>query len=197
MRQWSFSVKYSTRLKNARDRSPKVKRSPHFNFMKQHRPQQDVNTGFSTSFHCSCAAYTDSHSRTWILDSQPVSIAVVQPTQTATGEPVAVIAKVQQPPRPSSASAQPTSYVVVDDQQPGTSRHAFQPTFSCTFTTGGKSAQHFWIIQSLLQRFPVCLRISRWTHHSHFHPLNLTSTVTSAIFHSSGTVKISQPVQPA
>ena len=33
-----------------------------------------------------------------------------------------MIAKVQQPPRPSSASAQPTSYVDVDDQQPRTSR---------------------------------------------------------------------------
>ena len=32
------------------------------------------------------------------------------------------IAKVQQPSRPSSVSAQPTSYVVMDDQQPGTSR---------------------------------------------------------------------------
>ena len=32
------------RLKNARDRSPKVKRSPHINFQKHHRPQQDVNT---------------------------------------------------------------------------------------------------------------------------------------------------------
>ena len=57
-----------------------------------------------------------------ILETQPVSIPVVQPTQTATGEPVTVIAKVQQPSRPSSASAQPTSYIVVDDQQPGTSR---------------------------------------------------------------------------
>ena len=57
-----------------------------------------------------------------IPETQPVSIPVVQPTQTATGEPVTVIAKVKQPPRPSSASAQPTSYVVVDDQQPGTSR---------------------------------------------------------------------------
>ena len=57
-----------------------------------------------------------------IPETQPVSIPVVQPTQTATGEPVTVIAKVQQPSRPSSASAQPTSYVVVDDQQPGTSR---------------------------------------------------------------------------
>ena len=54
-----------------------------------------------------------------IPETQPVSIPVVQPKQTATGE---LIAKVQQPPRPSSASAQPTSYVVVDDQQPGTSR---------------------------------------------------------------------------
>ena len=57
-----------------------------------------------------------------IPETQIVSIPVVQPTQTATGEPVTVIAKVQQPPRPSSASAQPTSYVVVDDQQPGTFR---------------------------------------------------------------------------
>ena len=56
-----------------------------------------------------------------IPETQPVSIPVVQPAQTATGEPVTVIAKVQQPPRPSSASAQPT-YIVVDDQQPGTSR---------------------------------------------------------------------------
>ena len=57
-----------------------------------------------------------------ILETQAVPIPVVQPTQTVTGEPVTVIAKVQQPSRPSSASAQATSYVVVDDQQPGTSR---------------------------------------------------------------------------
>ena len=44
MRQGSFSVKYSTRPKNARDRSPKVKRSPHIKFQKHHRPQQDMNT---------------------------------------------------------------------------------------------------------------------------------------------------------
>ena len=57
-----------------------------------------------------------------IPETQPVSIPVVQPTQTATGEPVTVIAKVQQPSRSSSASAQLISYVLVDDQQPGTSR---------------------------------------------------------------------------
>ena len=38
-----------------------------------------------------------------IPETQPVSIPVVQPTQTARGEPVTVFAKVQQPPRPSSA----------------------------------------------------------------------------------------------
>ena len=56
-----------------------------------------------------------------IPETQPVSIPVVQPQQTTTGQPVTVIAKVQQPSGPSSSSAQPTSYVVVDDQQPGTS----------------------------------------------------------------------------
>ena len=101
----SFSVKYSTRSKNARDRSPQVNRPPLFNFHKQHRPQEDLNTY---------------HSR------NSVSIPVVQPTRTSTGEPVTVIAKVhqQQPPRPSSSpSTQPAmSYIVVDDQQPGSSR---------------------------------------------------------------------------
>ena len=93
-------------------------------------------------------------------ETQPVSIPVEQPTQTATGEPVTVIAKVQPPPRPSSTSAQPTSYVVVDDQQPGISRQMlFNPPFSLDYPVS-------------LQRLPVCLRISRWIHHSHFHPLN-------------------------
>ena len=36
-----------------------------------------------------------------IPETQPVSIPVVQPTQTAKAEPVTVIAKVQQPSRPS------------------------------------------------------------------------------------------------
>ena len=62
-----------------------------------------------------------------IPETQTVSIPVVPPTQTSTGEPVTVIAKVQQqqPQRPSSSSSstQPaTSYVVVDDQHPGSSR---------------------------------------------------------------------------
>ena len=55
-------------------------------------------------------------------ETPAVSIPVVQPTQIATTQPATVNAKVQEPSRPPSASAQPTSYVVVDDQQPGTSR---------------------------------------------------------------------------
>ena len=57
-----------------------------------------------------------------IPDTQPVSIPVGQPTQIATTWHATVIAKVQQLSRPSLVSAQPTSYLVVDDQQPGTSR---------------------------------------------------------------------------
>ena len=60
-----------------------------------------------------------------IPDTQPVSIPVVQPTQIATTQPATVIVKVQQPSRPSSGSAQPTSYV--DDQQPGTSSRQLEP----------------------------------------------------------------------
>ena len=60
-----------------------------------------------------------------IPETQAVSIPGVQPTQIATTQPATVIGKVQEPSRPSSASAQPTSYVVVDDQQPGTSRQIF------------------------------------------------------------------------
>ena len=50
-----------------------------------------------------------------IPDTQPVSVPVVQPTQIATTQPATVSAKVQQPSRLSSASAQPTSYLIVDD----------------------------------------------------------------------------------
>ena len=50
-----------------------------------------------------------------IPDTQPVSIPVVQPTQIATTQPATVIAKVEQPQGPASASAQPKYYLVVDD----------------------------------------------------------------------------------
>ena len=42
-----------------------------------------------------------------IPDTQSVFVPVVQPSQIATTQPATVIAKVQQPPRPSSALTQP------------------------------------------------------------------------------------------
>ena len=109
-----------------------------------------------------------------IPETQAVFLPVVQPTQIATKQPATVIAKVQQPSRPSSSvSTQPaTSYVVVDDEQPGTSRQMiFNPPFSCSFATGGESTQHFRIIQSPWS-YSKCATVSADPHHSHFHPLN-------------------------
>ena len=57
-----------------------------------------------------------------IPETQGVSIPVVQPQQTTSEKPVTVIAKIQQPLGPSSSAAQPTSYLVLDDQQAGTSK---------------------------------------------------------------------------
>ena len=107
-----------------------------------------------------------------IPETQPVSIPVVQPTQTATGEPVTVIAKVQQPSRPSSASAQPTSYIVMDDQQPGTSRQMISTRLQLHLHHRRKVSTTLLDYPVSLELFPVCFSISRWTHHSHFHPLN-------------------------
>ena len=135
-------MKYSARPKNARDRSPKVKRSPHINFQKHHTAGHEYILT--------------------IPETQPVSIPDVQPTQTATGEPVTVIAKLQQPPRPSSVSAQPTSYVVVDDQQPGTSRQMIYNPPSVAPSQQEKT-QHFWIIQ-LLWSYSQCASASADRH---------------------------------
>ena len=61
----------------------------------------------------------------------------------------------------------------------------------------GKSAQHFWIIQSLCSD-SQCAYVSADGHTTAIFTLSTsTSTVTSAIFHSSGIVKTSQPFQPA
>ena len=57
-----------------------------------------------------------------ILDKQQVSTPKVQPTQMAAPQQPTVIAKVQQSQRSASASSQPASFIVVDDQQPGPSR---------------------------------------------------------------------------
>ena len=108
-----------------------------------------------------------------IPETQTVSIPVVQPTQTATGEPVTVIAKVQQPLRPSSSSStQPaTSYVVVDDQQPGTSRHMSFHPLQMHLHNRRRVSTTLLDYPVSLQVFQVCYSI-RSTHHSHFYPLN-------------------------
>ena len=143
MRLWNFTVKYSTRPKNAGDGSQQLNRSPHFNFQKQRRPQQDVNTyspyrilNQSPFQLCSLlshntACYSDCQSRATIKAFVSISTANI-----------------------SFSCGWPT---VLDFQ---TADVQFgQPTFSCSCTTGGKSTQHFWIIQYLLEEF-------------HFHPLN-------------------------
>ena len=80
-----------------------------------------------------------------------------------------MIAKVQQPSRPSSASAQPTSLVVVDDQQPGT---FFSKHLQLQLHNRRKVSTTLLDYPVSLELFPLCFSINRWTHHSHFHPLN-------------------------
>ena len=106
-----------------------------------------------------------------IPKTQPVSIPVVQPT---TGQPVTVIAKVQQPSGPPSSSAQPTSYVVVDDQQPGTARQMIFNPPSVAPSQQEESQHKTSGLPSLFVAIPSVLTLS-----------TSTSTVTSAIFHSS------------
>ena len=96
-------MKYSTRPKNARDRPPQVKRSPHINFQKH---QSTAGQEYILT----------------IPETQTVSIPVVQHQQTSTGQPVTVITKLQQPSGPPSSSTQPATSYIVMDAQPGTSR---------------------------------------------------------------------------
>ena len=96
-----------------------------------------------------------------IPDTQPVSVPVGQHTQMATIQPATLIAKVQQPQGSASALAQPTSYVVVLDQQPGTSSQlmfTLNPAKTVnphSVASGQQSTQHFWIVMSL------------WNHSKH------------------------------
>ena len=89
-------MKYSTRLNNARERPQQVT-----TFQLPRATQATAGLEYIVT----------------IPDTQPVSVPVVQPTQIATTQPATVIAKVQQPQGPASASTQPTSYLAVDDQQ--------------------------------------------------------------------------------
>ena len=83
-----------------------------------------------------------------ILETHSVSIP--QPQQTTTGQPVTVIAKVQQPSESLSSSAQPTSYVVVDDQQRGTSRQMMFNPPSVATSQQEESPSLFVAIPSVL-----------------------------------------------
>ena len=152
-------MKYSTRPKNARDRSPQVKRSPQL----PEASQSIAGREYSTSLHSSCAASTDYHRTAYYSDCE----------STATIGAFIIVSTANF----LCSCGRPTACDFQTDD--------FQPTFSCTFTTGGESAKTLLDYPVSSQLFPVCLYINRWTHHSHFHPLNFTSTVTSAIFHSS------------
>ena len=59
-----------------------------------------------------------------------------------------------------------------------------------------ESVQHFWIIQSLCS-CSQCAYISTDGHTTDIFTSTSTSTVISAILHSSRTFRTSQPVQPA
>ena len=133
------------------------------------------HTGNSTSLHSSYAAYTDSHRRACYSDCQ----------STATTKAFISVSTANF----LRSCGWSTDWDFQTDD--------FQPTFSCSFTTGGKSAQHFWIIQSLCSN-SQCASVSADGHTIAIFTLSTsTNTITSAIFHSSWTVMTSQPVQPA
>ena len=111
-----------------------------------------------------------------IPETQPVSIPVVQATQIATTQPVTVIAKVQQPPRPSSASAQPTSYVVVDDQWPGTSRQMIFNPPSVAASQHEESQHNTSGLSSLFEAIPSVLRYQQLDTPQPFSPSQLQPT---------------------
>ena len=144
----SFYNYLHSEIEHLEDRSPKVKRSPHINFQNLHRPQQDVNT----------------YSPYWKLK---------QPTQISKTQPATVIAKVQQPSRPSSASAQPTSYVVVDDQQLGTSRQMIFNPPSVAASQQEESQHNTSRLSSLFGAIPSVLQYLQMDTPQPFSPSQL------------------------
>ena len=110
----------------------------------------------------------------------------MQPTQTATKRPVTVIAKVQQPSRPSSASAQPTSYVVVDDQQHGTSRQMIFNPPSVAVSQQEESQHNTSGLSSLFGAIPSMLQYQQIDTPQPFSPSQLQpapSPVPSSTHH--------------
>ena len=130
-----------------------------------------------------------------IPDTQPASVLVV----IATTQPATLIAKLQQPPRPTSASAQPASFLVVDDQQPGTSR---QLMFTLSPAKPANPPSIASVQQEDSQRntfggIPSVLLYQQIDTPHPFSPSQFQTANTSVIFHSSRTVKTSQQVQLA
>ena len=165
-------------------RNDTVKLLSEIQYKAKERKRQVTISQQVTTFQLSEATQATA-GRAYILsipDSQPVSIPVVQTQQIATTQPATVIAKVQQPSRPSSANflcscGCPTAWDFQTDD--------FQPTFSSSFTTGGNSTQHFRIIQSLWS-YSKCATVSADRHTTAIFTLSIsTSTATCAIFHSS------------
>ena len=121
-----------------------------------------------------------------IPDSQPVAIPVVQPTQIATTQPASVIGKIQQPSRPASASAQPTSYLAVDDQQPGTSRQLIFNPPSVAASQQEKTQYNTSGLSSLFRAIPSVLQYQQIDTPQPFLPSQLQpalSPVPSSTHH--------------
>ena len=107
---------------------------------------------------------------------QPVTITAVQPQQTTTGQPVTVIAKVQQPSGPPSSAAQPTSYVVMDDQQPGTFRQMIFNPPSVAPSQEEESQHNTSGLSSLLAAIPSVLMYQQMDTPQPFSPSQLKPT---------------------
>ena len=97
----------------------------------------------------------------------------MQPQQIATTQPATVIAKVQQPSRPSSASAQSTSYVVVDDQQPGTSRQMIFNPPSVAVSKQEETQHNTSGLSSLFGAIPSVLKFQQIETPQPFSPSQL------------------------
>ena len=68
---------------------------------------------------------------------------------------------------------------------------------SCIGTTGGQSTQYFWIVKSLWKQSKRTTVPADGHTKTIFTLSTSTCTITSVIFHTSGTIKASRPVQPA
>ena len=113
-----------------------------------------------------------------IAETQPVSIPVVQPQQTTTGQLVTVIAKVQEPSGPSSSSAQPT-YVVVNDQQSGTSRQMIFNPPSVAPSQQEESQHNTSGLSSLFAAIPSVLTYQQMDTPQPFSPSQLQPVPSS------------------